>query len=241
MEKIFIIVVILVLTVVCCMTVVYWNFLQLTVNQIPEPYKSKAIDWMNGTPQPVESVDTYGADTEYPGQGNWGSLQKVNVYEGEIPEGLICEAPVTRGGAITDCYKTHSGTTRPGDQGHSVIDYGCSEGSAVITPVSGQVTFAGPNGPYGNLVVVQTSEHKQVYLAHMMDDRLTVEVGQTVGAGDTVGACGSTGNSTGPHVHFEVRNCDASTNECWVVDPFGLFDGHCDLYNLVSNQQGCGL
>jgi murein DD-endopeptidase MepM/ murein hydrolase activator NlpD len=71
--------------------------------------------------------------------------------------------------------------------------------------MGGKVVFAGwSRAGYGNLVVIE-NDGWQVYLAH--NDSFMVDVGEVVRAGDVVALSGSTGNSTGPHVHFETREC----------------------------------
>ncbi len=69
--------------------------------------------------------------------------------------------------------------------------------------MDGTITYAGWNDEgYGNLVVVENGPYK-VYYGHL--SQIPVEVGQTVSAGDVIGISGNTGNSTGPHLHYEVR------------------------------------
>ena len=58
-------------------------------------------------------------------------------------------------------------------------------------------------GTYGNLVIISHGNGIETYYAHC--SKLLVKVGQHVSAGDTIALVGSTGNSTGPHLHFEVR------------------------------------
>lgn len=87
------------------------------------------------------------------------------------------------------------------------IDYGTCHQVDVpaITPMGGLVVFAGwSSAGYGNLLVIE-NDSWQVYLAH--NNAFLVGVGAIVQAGQVVALSGSTGNSTGPHVHFEVRQC----------------------------------
>ena len=85
---------------------------------------------------------------------------------------------------------------------HSGLDFAAEPGVPVLAAAAGRVTAAGPAGRYGNLVVI---DHGDVvtYYAHL--SAVTVVVGDLVDAGRQVGAVGSTGNATGPHLHFEVR------------------------------------
>ncbi|MNR82463.1 Murein DD-endopeptidase MepM [compost metagenome] len=86
---------------------------------------------------------------------------------------------------------------------HSGMDIGAATGTPVHTVKSGRVTFAGWNGGYGNYVVVDHGGGLQTAYAHL--SKINVSNGQNVGARDVVGKVGSTGQSTGPHLHFEVK------------------------------------
>ena len=68
---------------------------------------------------------------------------------------------------------------------------------------SGTVAFAGYKGSYGYLVVISHGNGVQTYYGHC--SQLYVKAGDTVAQGSKIAAVGSTGNSTGPHLHFEVR------------------------------------
>jgi len=86
---------------------------------------------------------------------------------------------------------------------HTGIDIPVATGTPVHTTIAGTVVYAGPNSDgYGNLVVVQNGK-VQTYYAH--NSSIDVTVGQFVQQGQVVAKAGSTGNSTGPHVHYEVR------------------------------------
>ena len=88
---------------------------------------------------------------------------------------------------------------------HYGIDYaGCNKDTS-LSVWDGVVRYAdfGYNGGYGNLIIVRHFNGLETYYAHHWD--LLVEEGDTVIAGDGLGIIGSTGHSTGPHLHFEVR------------------------------------
>ena len=86
---------------------------------------------------------------------------------------------------------------------HEGIDIGSGSGSPIYAASSGVVTFAGRMGGYGNLTLI---DHGGVVTAYAHQSRIGVAVGQRVTAGETIGAVGATGNVTGPHLHFEVRD-----------------------------------
>lgn len=86
---------------------------------------------------------------------------------------------------------------------HLGTDIGASYGTPVISYQSGTVLIASYHWSYGNYVVVDHGNGMSTLYAHM--SALTVSAGQTVSEGQQVGQVGSTGSSTGPHLHFEVR------------------------------------
>ena len=86
---------------------------------------------------------------------------------------------------------------------HTGLDIGASSGTPIHATADGVVTYASPMGSYGNLVRVSHGNGIETYYAHC--SRILVSVGQTVSAGDTIALVGTTGNSTGPHLHLEVR------------------------------------
>ena len=86
---------------------------------------------------------------------------------------------------------------------HEGIDIGCAYGTPNRAAASGTVIYAGWLGGYGNLVVVDHGNGLSTAYAHASS--ILVSVGQSVSQGQTVSLVGSTGHSTGPHLHFEVR------------------------------------
>ena len=86
---------------------------------------------------------------------------------------------------------------------HEGIDIGSGSGSPIYAARSGVVTFAGRMGGYGNLTLI---DHDGVVTAYAHQSRIGVGVGDRVNAGEIIGAVGATGNVTGPHLHFEVRD-----------------------------------
>lgn len=116
------------------------------------------------------------------------STEKVNL-------GISLINPVS--GTISSYYGWRSGRM------HTGIDVAGPTGTPMYAAAGGTVVSAGYAGSYGNLVVISHGNGIQTYYAHC--SALYVTAGQTVSQGECVGARGSTGNSTGPHLHFEVR------------------------------------
>ena len=86
---------------------------------------------------------------------------------------------------------------------HTGIDIGAASGSSVVAFNSGKVIFSGYNGGYGNTVIVDHGGKISTLYAH--NSKLLVKVGDKVEKGQVISKVGSTGLSTGPHLHFEVR------------------------------------
>jgi murein DD-endopeptidase MepM/ murein hydrolase activator NlpD len=86
---------------------------------------------------------------------------------------------------------------------HHGLDFGAPVGTPVQATMGGRVVYAGWNDQgYGNLVIVENGSYR-TYYAHLSE--IPVQVNQVVQAGMIIGLSGNTGNSTGPHLHYEVR------------------------------------
>ncbi len=98
---------------------------------------------------------------------------------------------------------------------HSGIDIGAPSGTPVVATATGTVISAGWNGGYGKAIVIQHNDSQQTLYGHLSE--ISVQPGQQIAQGSVIGLVGSTGNSTGPHLHFEARSPGANG---WVaVDP----------------------
>ena len=86
---------------------------------------------------------------------------------------------------------------------HLGVDIGASYGTSIKAADGGRVTYSGWKGSYGKLVIVTHDDGSQTYYAHC--SQLLVSYGDKVYQGQTIAKVGSTGNSTGPHLHFEIR------------------------------------
>ncbi|MEQ8277258.1 MAG: M23 family metallopeptidase [Deltaproteobacteria bacterium] len=92
-----------------------------------------------------------------------------------------------------------------GTHAHAGEDWGAPTGTPIYAAADGEIASIGPNGAYGNLVTVRHDDGTETRYAHMSAFGQGLEVGDRVGAGTVLGAVGNTGRSTGPHLHFEVR------------------------------------
>lgn len=89
------------------------------------------------------------------------------------------------------------------DHTHKGIDIAATRGTPILATASGKVSFAGWSSGYGYLVKIDHGSGVETYYGHC--SKLYVSAGDTVEAGDKIAAVGSTGNSTGNHLHFEIR------------------------------------
>lgn len=91
-----------------------------------------------------------------------------------------------------------------GNRFHTGIDFPAPSGTLVVSAASGRVTFAGWSvGGWGKLVTIAHAGRARTLYAHL--SQVAVQVGQRVEAGQRIGRVGASGQSTGPHLHFEVR------------------------------------
>lgn len=89
-----------------------------------------------------------------------------------------------------------------GSTNHGGIDIAATTGTPVVSPVAGTVIFSGQRGGYGNFVSVRGTDGYVHNFAHLQG--YNVQAGAPIQAGQQLGRVGSTGNSTGPHLHYEV-------------------------------------
>jgi murein DD-endopeptidase MepM/ murein hydrolase activator NlpD len=122
-----------------------------------------------------------------------------------VPSGL----PVN--GYITDGFgMRHNPFSGEGHESHQGLDIAVDYGTPVAATADGLVIHAGPYAGYGNLVILYHNNGVTTRYGHL--SRVTVEQGQRIKRGDQIGHAGSTGRSTGPHVHYEVRENDQPIN-----------------------------
>jgi LysM repeat protein len=132
-----------------------------------------------------------------------------------IPDGEVVPPPSVIRSSYGSGLKEYAGYyLRPivggkktqGIHGYNGIDIAGAVGTPLLASADGQVIiarFGGWNGGYGNYIVIKHSNGTQTLYAHA--SKINVSAGDTVNQGDIIGAVGSSGKSTGPHLHFEIR------------------------------------
>lgn len=106
-------------------------------------------------------------------------------------------------GSISSPFGARKNPMGAGYDFHPGVDIAAAEGAPIRAAAAGRVVQVGEDGGYGNVVVVDHGDGVTSRYAHCSQTFATV--GETVAAGDEIAAVGSTGHSTGPHLHFEVR------------------------------------
>ena len=122
----------------------------------------------------------------------------TSISGGKVSLGISLVKPVS--GTISSRFGARS---RVRSSAHTGLDIATSTGTPVVAAASGTVTFSGWKGSYGYLMVITHSNGVQTYYGHC--SKLYYSAGQTVSKGQKIAAVGNTGNSTGPHLHFEIR------------------------------------
>jgi len=178
---------------------------EIAVNEIKEKNKNKTIKLdLSIIPNYTENMDAVTLETVQVAQAR--VEQKVAAL---IKQDQKTKKPIINGillavtpvqGTITSRFG-HVSSIRSG--AHTGTDIACPQGTPIQCVTAGTVTFAGWSGSYGNLIKVSHGNGVETWYAHCTE--LYGIVGQQVNAGDIIATVGSTGNSTGNHLHLEVR------------------------------------
>ena len=106
-----------------------------------------------------------------------------------------------------------------GSTNHKGVDIGTPMRTPILAAKSGTVTWASWNGGYGECVIIYHGKGNSTLYGHLDNGAYNVKLGDTVRQGDVIGWSGTTGNSTGPHLHFGIKE-----NDTW-VDPLNYLTG----------------
>ena len=117
-------------------------------------------------------------------------------------------------GTVTSAFGERKNPMGAGEDFHPGLDIAADAGTAAA---GGRVVSAGPDGGYGNLIVVDNGNGVTTRYGHCA--QIFARVGENVEPGQTIGAVGSTGHSTGPHLHFEVRVGDKPVDPAQFLTP----------------------
>lgn len=164
-------------------------------------------DGQGGPLEPVVLSTRGGSDVPDADTGRANSLlvklEDVEMYR-LAAESLPLDHPVRASHRQTSGFGPRWGRM------HSGMDFAAARGTPILATADGTVTFAGWSGAYGNLVKIRHPLGFETRYAHQ--NSLNVEVGQKVSRGDVIGAMGTTGRSTGVHLHYEIRRNGQALN-----------------------------
>ncbi len=176
-----------------------------TVAQIKEENQDKTIKLdLTVTQNYTDDIDSVSIESVEVAQAKVEQKVAALVEEDErtrkpIVNGImLAVTPVS--GLITSRFGVSS-SIRSSE--HTGTDIACPQGTPIKAVASGTVTFAERNGSYGNLIKISHGNGVETWYAHCSE--LYGTVGEEVKAGDVIAAVGSTGNSTGNHLHLEIR------------------------------------
>jgi murein DD-endopeptidase MepM/ murein hydrolase activator NlpD len=152
-----------------------------------------------------------GIDYEFPGlpddstifagveDGKMALLMRASTLDLSFPSGLPVQGFITQDFEVIDTDRLHPG-----------IDIACAVGTPVLATAAGEITSADFDSTYGKILVLKHNDSVTTVYGH--NDSLLVSMGQNVLAGSRIALSGSTGKSTAPHVHYEIRIHDKPTN-----------------------------
>ena len=146
---------------------------------------------------------------------NGTEQERVNVHTKVLKESIPTE--IERGTIVPPTYikpisggRFTSGFGRRWGRMHKGVDWACPTGTIVFASSDGVVEYAGWGNGYGNTILISHPDGRKTRVGHL--SKILVSDGQSVKQGQTIGLSGSTGRSTGPHVHFEIYINGAQVN-----------------------------
>lgn len=139
-------------------------------------------------------------------------LSQMEIDANYIKENYSFTLPLK--GTISSRYGART-PTEIVSANHAGIDIAVNEGTKFVAAMEGEVTFVSSEGGYGNHVYIQNGDVITIY-AHCQT--IYVKQGDKISQGEQIGEVGSTGNATGPHLHFEVRRGNRVVNPEYIMD-----------------------
>lgn len=140
-------------------------------------------------------------------------LSQMEIDANEIKSNYSLILPLT-GYTVTSRYGPRTATTVV-SANHAGIDIGANEGTVFVAAMEGKVITATKGETYGNHILIENNDVITLY-AHCK--KLYVKEGDMVAQGQKIGEVGSTGNATGPHLHFEIRKSGRTVNPEYILN-----------------------
>ncbi len=190
----------------------YVMLVVMTIPQLPDWAQPGVEQWLFDIPQYAETSDNGSIGDSSP-----AGLSAV-PWDGYVgPEsdiyGLPMVGPIQHWSTWYDKPLLGCVFHDPYYQTHTGSDFPVNEGTPIHTTIGGKVVWAGSNGPWGNLVVVENDGY-QIWLAHLSS--IQVSEGDILDYGDVVGLSGNTGNSTGAHLHYGIKHMTEAGSHVWL-------------------------
>ena len=148
-----------------------------------------------------DDLNVYKVDLQKQIDALFIDINKGGSTDPDISKGESFLTPA--GGYISSYYGPRVNPVTKVNGFHTGVDFAASNQSNILASKSGTVVFAGVQSGYGNIVIIDHGGGIQTFYAHCSSFK--VATGDAVNRGDVIAYVGSTGNSTGPHLHFEVR------------------------------------
>lgn len=130
---------------------------------------------------------------------------------GESARRLLMKTPID-GARLSSGFGTRKHPILGYQKAHKGVDFAASRGTPIMAAGDGVIERAGPYGSFGNYVRIRHAQGYKTAYAHMNSIRKGIRTGVRVRQGDIIGTVGSTGRSTGPHLHYEVHLKDTPVN-----------------------------
>jgi len=177
-----------------------------SIDSIAKFYKvePQAITGYVGNQLASSSAIEVGQKLIIPGGAKPYVARQVLVYSGDAPQDA-------KKGSGAFAWPMSGTISQRFWEGHRAIDIAAPKGTTIVAADAGYVVAAQwADGGYGRMVIIDHGNGYRTLYAHM--DAFYVAVGENVSKGQAIGKCGSTGNSTGPHLHFEIMQGEARRN-----------------------------
>lgn len=169
--------------------------IQISVNEI----YTKNIEQVEQTVEVASAIETVEIEVQE-------AVKEMQKVKSATLDGVyFAVKPVS--GKITSRFGANESIR---DHTHKGMDIAAPYGTKIVAAAKGKVTHSGWMGGYGNLIIITHENGIQTYYGHC--SKLYAKVGEEVEAGDTIAAVGSTGFSTGNHLHFEIRKNGSQIN-----------------------------
>lgn len=169
--------------------------IQISVNEI----YTKNIEQVEQTVEVASAIQTAGVEVQE-------AVKEMQKIKSATLDGVyFAVKPVS--GTITSRFGANESIR---NHTHKGMDIAAPYGTKIVAAAKGKVTHSGWMGGYGNLIIITHENGIQTYYGHC--SKLYAKVGEEVEAGDTIAAVGSTGFSTGNHLHFEIRRNGSQIN-----------------------------